>query len=507
MLVFSTVVLQRKEPEERGDRYGGRVVKLRNHKDVLLVVVLLAITYAYFFHDTGWNENSRFGLVFAVVQEGRFTIDSFHDRIGTATGDKSFFNGHYYSDKAIGTSALGALVYFPLYWLTKTIGYAISLWWIKYLLTWLVVGLPSALLGGLMYVAGTWITASRVRAYTATMAIALGTMCFPYSLVFFGHQLAATLLFGGFFMIFQLRIKPSLYRWWYLCVLGLVLGFALITEYTTAIIVFPLILYYMYVLWKEPSIRADMTMVTPAVGGLIPVSLLLVYNTLCFGSPLSLGYAHLESQFFRNSMAQGLMGIHLPQPMVLYYITMHPAHGLFWQSPVLLMALLGVYRMLCTRHYRAEAALTITAFVSYLLLNSGYYMWWGGWAFGPRHLIPMLPFLCLPLLFVPKRGFPVLAVLSLVSAAQMLIVAASAVEVPDTMIRNIRTLGYFEYSSIYSYCLRQLLNGQFAWNLGQQLFGWTQVRSLLPLVFALVCGSMLVVKMNQNHAGVSSFKR
>ena len=29
-----------------------------------------------------------------------------------------------------------------------------------------------------------------------------------------------------------------------------------------------------------------------------------------------------------------------------------------------------------------------------LLLNAGYYMWWGGAALGPRHVIPALPFLC-----------------------------------------------------------------------------------------------------------------
>jgi hypothetical protein len=41
----------------------------------------------------------------------------------------------------------------------------------------------------------------------------------------------------------------------------------------------------------------------------------------------------------------------------------------------------------------------------YSLLNAGYYMWDGGAAFGPRHCVPMLPFLALGLV-VPLRLLP-----------------------------------------------------------------------------------------------------
>lgn len=456
-------------------------------KDVVLVFALLLCMYAYFYQDPGWNGNSRIGLVLAFVQEGRFTIDSFHTMQGIETGDESFRNGHYYSDKAIGSSLIGAVVYTPVYWLAKLINYDFNLWSIKHLLTFFVIGLPSAIGGSLVYVACTYVTTSKLQSYIATLAITLGTLWFPYSVVFFGHALAASLLFWAFFLIFRLRHKHIVPPHWYRFLIGLVLGFALITEYTTTLIVVPLIIYYIYVTWHEQANRKASVVGIPVIGGLLPLGSLAIYNTICFGNPLSPGYAHVENPMFKNAMSQGLLGVGRPQLKVMYYLTVHPAHGLFWQSPVLLLSLLGTYFMLCTLRYRAEACITIVAFCSYLIMNSGYYAWWGHWAAGPRHLVPMLPFLCLPLLFVPKRLWFFMVLFSFVSVAQMLLVAASTVQVPDDQLRKIDQLSYFQYSSIYSYCLRQLVDGTLTWNMAQKVLGWGTAMSLLPIMVVVAC--------------------
>jgi hypothetical protein len=482
-----------------GSRYvvsGVRAVMSGCKKDALLVFFLLASTYAYFYHDPRWNGNSRLGLTFALVEEGRLTIDSFHNREGTVTGDKSFSNGHYYSDKAIGTSVVGSVFYLPIYWLTQLLDQKLSLWVVKYLLTFFVIGLPSALAGSLMYVVCRSMTGSKLQAYAATLAITLGTMYLPFSSVFFGHQLAASLLFCAFFMVFQLKVDPGSSKIGSLFLIGLLLGLSLITEYTTALVVVPLGVYYFHAICKEQLFSRLTATILPALGGLIPVTILLIYNKLCFGDPLSLGYEHLSSRFFRDSMAQGFMGIRWPQPMVLYYLTVHPAHGLFWQSPVLIMSLFGAYFMFRAQQYRAEATIAITTFFSYLLINSGYYMWWGGWSFGPRHLIPMLPFLCLPLVFVPKRLFFLVVILGLVSVSQMLIVAASTLAVPDEIIQRIDALKYFQYSSIYSYCLPRLLRGQYGPNLGRQLFGLPNWTSLLPIMLVILSGTGMLFRGN-----------
>jgi peptidoglycan/LPS O-acetylase OafA/YrhL len=67
----------------------------------------------------------------------------------------------------------------------------------------------------------------------------------------------------------------------------------------------------------------------------------------------------------------------------------------------------------------------------YLLLNAGYYMWDGGAAFGPRHVVPMLGVLMLgawPAYRIVPRAFLVLAA---VAALHMLLGAAATPEAPQ----------------------------------------------------------------------------
>src|SRR5437016_13614268 len=74
-----------------------------NHKRALLIAMVLFVSYAYFYAGGGWNQNSRFDLIRAIVEQGTLRIDAYHDN----TRDKAIFRGHYYSDKAPGLALLG----------------------------------------------------------------------------------------------------------------------------------------------------------------------------------------------------------------------------------------------------------------------------------------------------------------------------------------------------------------------------------------------------------------
>src|SRR5690348_17394504 len=82
-------------------------------REAVLVFLMVLIAYGYFSTERDANINSRLALVKAFVDEGRFEIDSYHNT-ELYTVDKSYFKGHYYSDKAIGTAALGIAAYYPL---------------------------------------------------------------------------------------------------------------------------------------------------------------------------------------------------------------------------------------------------------------------------------------------------------------------------------------------------------------------------------------------------------
>jgi hypothetical protein len=463
-------------------------------REALFIFILLAFLYAYFYQDGEWNGNSRLGLTFAIVQEGRLTIDSFHDQQGIDTGDKAIYNGHYYTSKAIGSSLVAALFYFPLYRLELLLDLKLSLTQLKWLLTFFAIGIPSAIAGSLMYVLCKQVTGDRVKALVATLAVCLGTMIFPYSVTFFGHQLAGALLFGAFFVIFQLKAGPGFDRNSILFLIGLLLGFALITEYPVAIIVMVLTAYYFFTVFRNGKMDVKRAVILPALGACIPLAMILAYNLAVFKQPLATGYNHSANSWFQQNQTQGLVGIGWPDPKAMYYMTLHPAIGIFWQSPVLILSLIGIWRMWQGSKYRAEALVAISAFLSLLILYSGFYAWWGAWTFGPRYLVPMLPFLCLPLVFIPRPWFLSVVILGIISILQMFIPVSTRVLVPDEFIHKMDQVGFFAYSTIYSYDLPRLLHERLSRNLGIYLLGLNPWPSLvLPLaVLVIFCGFFLV---------------
>src|SRR6202035_467233 len=64
--------------------------------------IALFISYAYFYQAGGWNQNSRFALVRAIIERHTLQIDAY----SLHTGDRALWQGHYYTDKAPGASLM-----------------------------------------------------------------------------------------------------------------------------------------------------------------------------------------------------------------------------------------------------------------------------------------------------------------------------------------------------------------------------------------------------------------
>jgi hypothetical protein len=204
---------------------------------------------------------------------------------------------------------------------------------------------------------------------------------------------------------------------------------------------------------------------------------LLAYQWAAFGSPWRPGYAHVSQPEFAAGMSQGLMGIGWPRPGVLLAMLVGRARGLLYTAPVLSLAFVGLGRRLVAdlRARRAEGPLAAAVVVYFVLMNAGYYMWYGGSAFGPRHLIPALPFLCLGLPFAFRRPRPLIfGALLAISVANQLF--ATAVEPSAPLVGDV----------LLDYLYPHLWRGEVplvagASNLGA-LFRLRGPASLLPLV-------------------------
>jgi hypothetical protein len=132
------------------------------------------------------------------------------------------------------------------------------------------------------------------------------------------------------------------------------------------------------------------------LGAVIPLAVLAAYNTACFGGPFHLGYQSLENAYFAAGVRSGILGFNAPSLEVMAELTVFEYRGLLPLSPFLVLAVPGACWMLCDRPRRWLGALCVVAFLGLLTLISGFRFWNGGAAMGPRHLVPVLPFLIIP---------------------------------------------------------------------------------------------------------------
>jgi len=85
----------------------------------------------------------------------------------------------------------------------------------------------------------------------------------------------------------------------------------------------------------------------------------------------------------------------------LLKILFYPGKGLFFLSPILLFSIIGLYYMF--HENKAVSLLIMLLFSAYLFFISTLEMWGGGFSFGVRHMIYILPFLMIPLAYSLKR--------------------------------------------------------------------------------------------------------
>ncbi|NQU42240.1 hypothetical protein HQ520_03070 [bacterium] len=366
----------------------------------LLLLVALWFTFSYFHHiSAGWNVNTRLALTYAVVEKGTLAIDAYHRQPGLETNDKAFYGGHFYCDKSPALSFMGAPIYY-LAWQVRlridTLGvvhsrqYARWVFWTRYLLRVLTVSLAAALLGVILWQIGIRLGISPFLSWALSVGVLAGTVLFGYATLFYAYLPSALFGAAAYLLLLERRLsKTPLAEGWILFWSGLLVGLSWFFEYTAGLAGLGLTLY---ATWHTRSRL-------PAIwkfllGGLLPVIAFYTYTQIVF-EEFAIPYKYEYDNFFRQEMAKGFQGIHLPRLAVLYYITIHAFKGLFYYSPFLVLGLAGAWEYLTKpqlRPFRSDVWLCLAVIAAYLAFNSGYYMWWGGWAAGPRLLCPAIPF-------------------------------------------------------------------------------------------------------------------
>jgi hypothetical protein len=363
----------------------------------LFIAAVLLISYAYFYQGGGWNQNSRFDLVRAMVEQGTLRIDDYQEN----TQDKAVANGHYYSDKAPGLALLAV----PIAEAARPLLLALrvdpasprGLVAISYLITIFGVALPMAVACSVLFLIALQLGSDIGGAAFATLALGLATPMWAYSTLFWGHSLVGACLVFAF--AFSLKLRHSQSRAGDALLglaVGMTAGWATVTEYPAAPAAAIVSVLALAMVWKYGWPRRWRTAAGIATGASACIFVLLVYQFRVFGSIFHTSYSYYPAGAF-PWMKHGYMGLTYPRVDVALKLLFGCRRGLLFVAPVALAAPFGL-RWLWkqpTGHAAAVAAAGVAAY--YFLFNASFVVWAAGWSYGPRYMAAGLPLLCVGL--------------------------------------------------------------------------------------------------------------
>jgi len=370
-------------------------------KAALLVGLISFISFAYFYEGGGWNQNSRFDLLRAIVERHTLQIDAYHEN----TGDKAHFQGHYYSDKAPGLVFLAVPFAVAARPVLRASGVdpesprgeeAIS-----YVATVAAVALPTALASVCLFFLGFRLGGNASGAAFGALVMSLGTPIWAYASLFWAHALVGSCLLFAFAAALKLRDSARHEFLWGLAV-GLAAGWATVTEYPAAPASAILAVFALSQSWARGRVSRLRTAAGIALGAGICVIVLMAYLHAAFGS-FRPSYSYYDPSSFTFMHQRGYLGLTYPHIDVLLKLLFSCRRGLFFAAPVAAAAPVGLYFLWKQKHSAAAlCAVAIAAY--YFLFNASFYEWRGGLGYGPRYAGASIPLLCVGLAVVWGRA-------------------------------------------------------------------------------------------------------
>lgn len=253
---------------------------------------------------------------------------------------------------------------------------------------------------------------------SAALIYGFGTTAWSYAITIFQHAPSAFFAMVMFYGVARYRARIKTSALW-ASIVWLTYGISIWFDYPNGLLLSPFIVYYVLsaiqINREEQALKVkfDPSHFTVAIWFVIPIALHLLFNAIYMGSPFTLRQNFdrydpalsrllleqetknkvltVTSEEVAPAVEQRSRMPFLEEVVVsgFYTLTISPDKGIFFFSPVLLFGIWGLYLA-----FRKKQTLEHSIMLAFIIINMLTYASfgdpYGGWAFGPRYLIPAM---------------------------------------------------------------------------------------------------------------------
>jgi hypothetical protein len=336
------------------------------------------------------QERARYALVLSLVNDHTYNIDNYAQM---ATPDVGRANGHYYSFFPPGASILAVPFYLAGHALGGAQMFTFLISTVFSLLTMLVIAKFCLKLGLHWSVA-----------LFASLAFGFATNAWGYSVTFYAHLISAFILISGLYITVFSENKYIILKAF--CI-GFLYALAVYIDFPNLLIFFPIACLFTL---KAFSINKDNEKFELRIDWryfIAPVVFIVLMGVYCWTNYVNFGSPTVFSNFLPRvrdvvAIEDNLQELGRDPSSAtntrnmlegLHSFIVSPDRGLLKYSPIVLLFILGLGYFKDKR--RNIEVILLTLPLVCLLLYSMFGDPYGGWAFGSRYMLAVLPELCI----------------------------------------------------------------------------------------------------------------
>jgi hypothetical protein len=346
-------------------------------------------------------ERGRFAHVMSLAENNSYALTK--ELADFVYPDLGYSDGKFFSFFAPGMSYMAV----PFYLIGKSIGLA-------QVGTFAFVSVISILSLIVLYRIAREIFELKIwSSLFVVLVFAFSTTAWSYAITLYQHHVTLFFMLLSFYAVWKYKSNRK-WSWIWGLVVWACYALAITIDYPNLILLFPIILYFLHAsikLWEDRinyKLSFRPAFVLTSIAFLVITAWHLNHNQVNFGSWRKLSGElisyktvvenHLENAPDIEDAAVSIKGEknavtffeeeNLPQGLsVLSFST---DRGLYLFAPILLLSFFGM--AVALKKYKTEYGVILFLIAVNVFLYASWGDQWGGWAFGPRYLIPTMAF-------------------------------------------------------------------------------------------------------------------